>query len=227
MKIRTDLEQNSLDWLVARAGVVTASEFDNLLTPKFEPRKGQTPETYLWRKLAERWTGGPLPGYQTLDMEAGQIRESEAIPAYEFEHSEQIQRVGFVTTDDERVGCSPDGLIGDDGGIEVKCPMAHTHVGYLLGGEVPEQHLTQVHGSIYVTGRKWWRFMSYRRGFPMLVKLVERDDAIQRKIDATLKSFLSRFDSEWKRLCDMNGGPPAKREPFTHSEQPESCDIIP
>lgn len=221
------VEQNSLEWLTARAGLPTASEWDALVTPKFEIRKGQMPETYLARKVAEAWLHGPLPGYSTLDMEAGKIREEEAVPWYEFEFSEPIQRVGLVTTDDGRIGCSPDGLIGDDCGIEIKCPEAHTHAGYLLDGEVPTQYLAQIHGSMLVTGRKMWKFLSYRRRFPKLLKVVERDEKIQAVLSDALGAFLARFDKAMAKLVEINGGVrPAKPQPQKQAEY-QSTDIIP
>ena len=222
------VEQNSLDWLTARAGIPTASELDRLLTPKFEIRTGEMPKTYLAQKVAEAWLRGPLPGYQTLDMEFGKILEEEAIPWYEFAFSETIQRVGLVTTDDGRVGCSPDGLIGEDGGIEIKCPEPHTHVNYLLAGEVPPQYLTQVHGSMFVTGRPWWKFVSYRRRFPPLVKLVERDDKIQATIKEALFGFLEKFDAAMKRMESMNGGSRPETSPAINQPKPEElCDVMP
>ena len=206
-------QQNSLEWLVARAGIPTASEFDQLVTPDFKPRKGQMPESYLARKLAEAWIHGPLPGHCTLDMEFGKILEEEARPWYEFTFSESVQCVGLVTTDDGRIGCSPDGLLGDTGGIEIKCPEAHTHVRYLLEGEVPDNYLAQVHGSMFVTGRPFWKFVSYRRRFPALVKVIERDDRIQTVLAEVLTAFLEKFDAEMARLVEMNGGvrPPAPK----------------
>src|SRR5438105_15750612 len=112
MKIRTDIQQGSLEWLAARAGIPTASEFDQLLTPAFEIRKGQMPATYLARKVAEKWLGGPLPGFSSLDMEFGKIRQEEALPWYELEFAETVQRVGLVTNDDARVACPADEPIG-------------------------------------------------------------------------------------------------------------------
>ena len=206
------VEQNSLEWLLARSGIPTASEFDALISPLWKIRTGQGVDTYLAQKVAEKWLGGPLPGFQTLDMEFGQIREEEAIPFYEFQFGESIQRVGLVTTDDGRTGCSPDGLIGDDGGIEVKCPEAKTHVKYLLAGVVPADYLAQVHGSMFVTGRKWWKFLSYRRNFPPLVLTVERDDEIQKQIGIALDAFLARLDEAMAEMEKLNGGPPSRRK---------------
>lgn len=206
MKIH-DVQQNSLEWLMLRCGLPTASEFDQLLTPEFEIRKGEMPKTYLARKVAEAW-GGPLPGYNTIDMEQGSILEKEAIPHFEFSTGIEVTRVGFVTTDDGLVGCSPDGLIGDDGGIEVKCPDAHTHVKYLLNGGLPKDYAAQVHGSMFVTGRSYWRFLSYRRGFPPLSIIVNRDEEIQAKIGAAIEPFVGRFQYAMEALEKLNGAPP-------------------
>ena len=118
MKIHTEFAQNSLEWLQARSGIPTASEFDALVTPELKIRTGETPTSYLHKKIAEAWQGGPLPQFQGLDMEFGHIREEEAIPWFELEYGVPVQRVALVTTDDGRIGCSPDGLIGEDGGIE-------------------------------------------------------------------------------------------------------------
>lgn len=228
MKI-LDVQQNSLEWLMLRCGIPTASEFDQLLTPEFEVRKGEMPKTYLARKVAEAW-GGPLPGYNSIDMEFGKVLEEEAIPYFEFTTGTTVQRVGFVTTDDGLVGCSPDGLIGDDGGIEVKCPDAHTHVKYLFNHALPKDYAAQVHGSMFVTGRAWWQFLSYRRNFPPLSIVVHRDEAIQAKIKEAIEPFLGRFEAAMKHLEALNGGPAKKwkMDFFNESEPtPETCDIIP
>ncbi len=227
MKIHTEFAQNSLEWMNARAGVITASEFDNILTTTFEPRKGEMPKTYMARKLAEKWIG-PLPGFNTLDMEFGKILEEEAKPFYTVAFGEEIQSVAFITNDEGTIGCSPDGLIGEDGGIEIKCPEPTNHVKYLMAGKLPDDYAAQVHGAMYVTGRAWWKFMSYRRRFPPLVITVFKDDEIQKKIDEALGEFLDRFDIAMKRLEEMNGGPAPKPRTFTpQPEREESSEIIP
>ena len=213
MILHTEYEQGSVEWMLARAGIPTASEFDNLLTPAFKVRDGEMPETYLDAKIDEAWTGGPGVQFNTFDMDQGHILEQEAVPWYEFEFSEPIQRVAFATTDDGRIGCSPDGLIGDDGGIEIKCPQGKTHAGYLRRGGVPKKYLAQVHGAMFVTGRKWWKFLSYHRRYPPLLVLVERDEKIQEAIGEALEMFLANFDRAMAHLTDLNGGPPKRRTP--------------
>lgn len=204
-------EQNSLEWLVARAGIVTASEFDQILSPDLKVRTGEMPKTYMAVKMAEKWLGGPLPSFNALDMEFGKILEEEALPFYSLEYGEEIRRVGLLLTDDGKVGASPDGLLGEDGGIEIKCPRAETHVKYLLAGIVPKDYLLQVQGAMYVTGRKWWKFMSYHRRFPPFLLKVERDEKIQMALETALADFLAKFDAGMKRLIEINGGPPIRR----------------
>jgi hypothetical protein len=141
-------------------------------------------------------------------MDFGKILEEEALPFYEFTFNEPIQRVGLITTDDGKMGCSPDALIGLDGGLEAKCPNPDTHVKYLMADCLPEIYAPQVFVSLFVTGRKWWRFMSYRRRFPAYVTTVERDEKVNAVIEDTLLAFCERLDAGFKRLCEMNGGPP-------------------
>lgn len=210
MIVHNEYSQNSLEWLLARAGIPTASEFDNLVTPKFEIRKGQMPKTYLNLKVAETWQGGPVAGHMMLDMENGKILEDEAKPWYALEYGKEIQSVGFITTDDGKCGCSPDGLLDDECGIEIKCPLPQTHVGYVLGGQLPEQYAAQVHGSMYVTGMKRWKFLSYRRHFPPLLITVERDDKIQAVIAEAVEMFLENFDMAMAKMTEINGAPPPK-----------------
>jgi len=196
-----DVQQGSVQWLQLHVGKPTASEFNNLMTPEFKARDGETPKTYLCKKVAEAWRNAPLMGFSTFSVEQGQMLEEEALPWFEVMHDDlDLQRVGFVESDDGKCGCSPDGLIGKDEGLEVKCPFAETQVKYLLDGKVPKDYLPQVHGSLYVTGRKRWRFLSYRRGFPALEVTVERDEEIMSKIATILSGFYGKFDEAMDKL---------------------------
>lgn len=233
MKIH-DVKQKSVEWMILRSGLPTASEFDALLTPLFKVKTGEGPKTYLHKKLAEWWQGGPLLGFNVFDMDQGQMLEEQAVPWYELEFNTKIDRVGFCTTDDGRVGCSPDGLLGDDSGIEIKCPAVHTHVGYLLAGVIPPDYAAQVHGCMYVTGRKSWKFLSHRRHFPPLVLEIPRDEEIQEKINEAIQTFLEQFEEGKQRLIEINGGPP-KRVAYVPPQQtapeqkpePAYMDVIP
>lgn len=214
---------NSLEWLQARVGIPTASELDQILTPKFKVRTGEMPWSYCYRKLAEKWCGSTVAGYQSIDMEIGRVLEGEALPSYEILRDVKIERVGLVLTDDGRFGASPDGIIGEDCGIEIKCPRADTHIQYLLGGCVPEDHMLQVQGGLFATGFTKWVFMSYHRRMLPLIVNVERNREMQDAITAALTVFHDNFNSEWERMVEINKGPPRhmtsaareKQEKFT------------
>jgi hypothetical protein len=199
MKTYTQFEQGSVAWFEARAGKVTASELKNLLTPALKLRTGETPHTYLCRKLAEK-LGGPLPGFTSFATEQGTLREEDAIPWFEMEYDCDVQRVAFIEHDDGRSGCSPDGLLGDNEGLEIKCPQRHTHVKYLLDNELPEEYVAQVHGSLYITGRQRWTFLSYCPPLRPLVLKIERDEAKMKAIGAALSSFYTAFDASLAQL---------------------------
>jgi len=208
MKI-IDCIQGSDQWLAARLGIVTASEIDALISPLWKPRTGQGIATYVTKKIAERWRGAPLTSYHGGSMEQGTIREDEAFSWYELNHDVNMRKVGFITTDDGVMGCSPDGL-GEDFGIEIKCPEPHTHVGWLLEGGIPSEHRAQVYGGMYVTGLPRWTFLSYCRGFPPLVITVERDEAVMIAIGEAVSAFQTRLNAAWNEIVARNGGPPVR-----------------
>lgn len=203
MKIH-DVEQGTLDWMNLHIGLVSASGLANLMTPGFETRKGEMPRTYLYRKAAEAWRNQPLIGFTTFATEQGMIVEEEARPFYELETGKTVKVVGFITNDDNTAGCSPDGVIvGEECGLEIKCPEAHTHVKYLLEGILPVDYVAQVFGSLYVTGYAKWVFMSYRRKFPPLILEITRDEAIMEKIDAVVRDFAKKLSHAKERLAYM------------------------
>lgn len=202
--------QGSAEWFKLRAGIPTASEFHRLVTPKWKIKTGDGPHTFMCEKLAEKWTGMPLPQVQGFGaLEQGTIIEEEARPYFELTTGREIQQVGFITTDDGRIGCSPDGIFADGGGIEIKAPQAHTHVGYLLENAVPEDYLAQVHGAMLVTGADSWEFLSYRRHFPPLHVTVRRDEQIQKVLRMALDVFLESFDAAYEKLAATEGRTPA------------------
>lgn len=198
MKIH-DLEQGSLSWYAMRAGKVTASEADALLTPLFKVKEGKGPHTYLCQKVSEGF-GELLPQFSSWETEHGQILEDEARKWYAFEFNERLIDAGFCEGDDGRCGCSPDSLIGEDGGLELKAPQGTNHVRYLLDGVLPEDYAVQVHFSMFVTGRKWWQFCSYHRKFAPFVLTVHRDEAKIAKIKEALGAFYARYDAAIKEL---------------------------
>ena len=187
--------------MLARCGVVTASEVDALVTPLWKARAGAGVQTYLYQKLSERVMGyieeGPASSFA---MTQGQIVETIAVPWYEFAHDVKINRVGFCVSDDGKIGCSPDGLLGDDGGIEIKSPQPKQHLRYLMEGEVPAQYRAQVQFSLYVTGRKWWKFVSYHPHLPPLVVHVEPDPQAQSALRGAVNAFVTDLDAANEKM---------------------------
>ncbi len=225
MKIH-DCEQGTLEWTKLHFGIPTASGLDNLLTPEFELRKGEMPKTYVYKKVAEKLQGRPLIDLSASSfmLEQGMIVEEEARPWYALEYDKKIKQVGFITTDDARFGCSPDGLIESAGngkyitdvsghavindrvydcGLEIKSPAAHTHVKYLVNGVLPKEYAAQVYGSMFVTGFKRWIFVSYRRGFPALVLEIHRDEKAMSMIRAAINQFHGDFDRAMERISNI------------------------
>ncbi len=205
MKIH-DCEQGTLEWTKLHFGIPTASGLDNLLTPEFELRKGELPKTYVYKKVAEKLQGRPLIdlGASSFMLEQGMIVEEEARPWYALEYDKKVKQVGFISTDDGRFGCSPDGLIeGEECGLEIKSPAAHTHVKYLVNGVLPKEYACQVMGSMFATGFKKWIFVSYRRGFPALVLEIHRDEKAMSMIRAAINQFHADFDRAMERISNI------------------------
>ncbi len=186
--------QGTVAWMQARAGVITASCFDKLLTPaKLEPSKSMRP--YLCQLAGETVLGGPMESYQSAAMERGKEFEEEARDYYSLVRGEEVEEAGLCYLDEaRRVGCSPDGLVGTDGGLELKCPGIPKHVEYLLAGVCPPEYWHQVQGCLYVTGRKWWDFMSYFPGLPPLLVRVEPDERYHAALAAVLPGAIAQLD---------------------------------
>lgn len=213
-----DVIQGSLQWLIARAGMPTASEFKALVTPKWEIRRGKGVKTYVAIKAAERWTKRPLPGFSTFATEQGKIREDKAVPWFELEYGMTLQRPGLITDDAGLIGCSPDAMLEDGTGLEIKCPEPQTHVKYVLDRCCPDDHLAQVHGGMLVTGAARWTFMSYSPRYPALVVPVRRDEKIIAVLREALDQFLVELQAAYDELLELNGGPPPEPEPLRFSD---------
>jgi len=184
-----EIDQKSQEWIECRRGIPTASSFDLIVTSKGEPSKQR--EKYLYRLAGERVSGqAAANGYKNASMERGEEMEQEARAAYEFMHDCQVVQVGICyPNEDRKYACSPDGLVGDDGILEIKCPDLATHVAYLLKGTLPTEYVQQVQGQLLVTGRQWCDFMSYYPGLKPLIVRVYPDTAFQDALAKELEQF--------------------------------------
>ncbi len=195
--------QGSPEWHAARLGIPTASEFHRLVTPTGNPSSQAA--GYLHQLVAERLLGRVVDETAGAWVERGKITEGEAVAYYELQRGLDTQAVGFVTTDDRQAGCSPDRLIGPDGGLEIKCPSAAVHVGYLLDVE-PKKYWPQIQGALWVTGREWWDFLSYCPELPPALMRFERDEKYIEALAMTVTEFAADVGVAYRRLQDIIGG---------------------
>ncbi len=194
-----DFPQYSPAWWAERRGKWTASNANKTMTAKTMKLSASAID-YACELIAERY----FPGYGVVDdyvsaaMKNGIIMEPEARNFYELKTDTDVRQVGGCLSDCERFWCSPDGLIGDDGGLELKHPMGKTHVGYLLDGGLPAEYRCQVHACLIITGRKYWDFMSYSPGLPPLLVRVEPDAFTDR-----LREAMEEFWKMYEKACDL------------------------
>ena len=208
---RYDCAQGGTAWLQARLGVVTASQFHRILTPTL--KASTSARHYAHELLAEVYLGedqGSAPSDEW--MIRGTSMEAEAVRWYEMQREVECETVGFLTTDDGRVGCSPDRLVGTDGGLEIKCPSAKVHVGYLLG-EDAHAHRCQVQGSLWVTGRKWWDLLIYSPVLPPSLKRHEVDPEWVEAWEDALAPFLGLLSAGRATLDGMGMAAAQARTP--------------
>src|SRR5690349_24823793 len=187
-------EQGSQEWLQERCGKVTASRIADLMA-RTKTGWGASRANYASQLICERLTGCITPSFTNAAMIHGTETEPEARRAYEFFVDRDVQQVGFVPHPTiEMAGASPDGFVGDDGLLELKCPNTATHIGTLLLGVIPDKYVKQMHFQMACTGRKWCDFASYDNRLPermrLYVKRVNRDDALVAEIEAEVVKFL-------------------------------------
>lgn len=195
--------QYTAEWWKIRRGVPTASEFHRIITAaKAEFAAGH--KSYINDLIGDELD----PDYPHLNdgasaaMRRGTQMEPEARGGYEMIVGAKTHTVAFVTTPCGRFGCSPDSLVGDDGVLELKCPLPSTHVGYVLDGGLPAEYRAQCHGHLIVTGREWCDFMSYvPKRDPFIVR-VRRDEFTEK-----LCGCLARFDEAYRAARDRFGLP--------------------
>tara|TARA_R110000765_G_scaffold415809_1_gene517161 strand:+ start:62 stop:691 length:630 start_codon:yes stop_codon:yes gene_type:complete len=190
-------EQGTAEWLNIRRGVITGSRFKDVVTPsKGDLSKSNV--TYMHELIAERM-GASVEFFRNAHMQRGNDLEPQARTAYEFIKDSKVEEVGFCLDDGKLFGVSPDGLVGEYGGLEIKCPKEATHISYLEKGELPLIYKPQVQGSMWITGRRWWDFMSYHPDLPPLIIRVERDeDYIERMEDGITKFSIKMIEMENK-----------------------------
>jgi hypothetical protein len=197
MLIYNDIEQGSDEWLQLRCGVATASQFHRIITTQGKPSDSQT--KYAYDLAGEVITGEPKWTGVYGSMQKGKDREEESLTRFEAYEMRQIQRVGFVLMDDGRVGCSPDGLLDDEEGIETKNAEPHVQIERHEQGWGSRPHYQQCQGCMWVTGRKRWLLRSYCRGMQPIHIWYDRDEDFIKKLSVEMAVFLGNVDELVKK----------------------------
>jgi len=204
------MEQRTDDWYAARLGKVTASRVADVIA-KTKTGYSASRDNYMADLIVERLTGQKASTFTNAAMERGVEQEPHARAAYSARTGELVEQVGFIDHPSIQMsGASPDGLVGDDGLVEFKCPATATHLDTLLAGEVPSKYIPQMQWQMACTGRPWCDFVSYDPRLPehlrMFVKRVERDDAYIKMLESKVTKFLTELEEKLTQLQELNRG---------------------
>jgi len=201
---RVAIEQGTDAWKALRLGKVTASRVADVLS-KGKSGESASRKNYRTELVVQRLTGQPGESFTNAAMEWGTATEPMARVAYEVEKQQFVEQVAFVDHPSiEWFGCSPDGLVNDDGLIEIKCPNSTTHIEYLTDQKPPARYIPQMQCQMAVTGRQWCDFVSFDPRLPddlqLFVVRLERDQEYIEAMEAEVKKFLSEVDEMFTKL---------------------------
>lgn len=203
-----DVEQRSEAWDRLRLGIPTSSDFDKIVTPSREPSKQW--QKLAYQKIAERFLRRKIDHYTSPAMERGQIVEEEAASWYEFDREEVTQKIGFVTNNEATAGCSPDRLVGEAGLLEIKCPLPHVQVEYLLTGKAPRHYMPQLQGQLMITEREWADILCWHDELPRTVVRVYREERFIALLAAEIRKFNEFIDGVMDKIQSVSGQPTPK-----------------
>ena len=201
------IEQRTEEWFKARLGKVTASAISNVIA-KTKTGVSASRETYSTQLTLERLTGKQTEFYSNAAMEWGTATEPQARQAYEIYREVFVDEVGFITHPRiEMAGASPDGLVGEDGLVEIKCPESKTQMDTLLNQSVPTKYMPQMQWQMACTGRKWCDFVSFDPRMPenlqIFVQRVERNDLYIKMLEEEVTTFLAEIDQKIEILRNI------------------------
>lgn len=213
----TDFEQGSPEWIAIRLGKATGSRIGDVLAQGKNGAPSASRANYRAQLVAERLTGVMVEGYTSEAMDRGKEIEDDARAAYAFRTGAVIQSIGFAQHPTiEMSGASPDGLIGDDGVVEFKCPNTATHIETLRGGIVAKAYREQMLWEMVCTGRKWCDFVSYDPRLPESMSLHIRRVHIEpdrvAEVEAEVRKFLSEVDETVAELRRLYEGPSLREQ---------------
>lgn len=190
--------QGTDEWRRARMGVPTASEFSTVLAVGKNGGPSRERRTYMFKLAGERLTGELAESFTNKHTERGHAMEPDAREAYAFVRGVEPQQIGFVRRHDVNAGASPDSFVGDDGVLEIKTKLPHLQLETLVENKLPSEHVAQVQGLLWITGRRWCDFVSYWPNLPLFVTRVPRDEAYI----ARLAVAVAEFNAELSALVE-------------------------
>ena len=204
------MEQGSTEWFAARLGKVTASRVADVIA-KTKTGYSTSRENYMAQLVCERMTGTQGESYSNAAMQWGTDQEPLARAAYEAAKDVLVDEVGFIVHPTIiAAGASPDGLVGDDGLIEIKCPNTATHIDTLLSEKVPSKYNTQMQWQMACTGRKWCDFVSFDprmpEGLQLFIQRVDFDAEYVKMLEAEITGFLGELETKIEKLNERNHG---------------------
>jgi len=211
-----DIEQRSDDWFAVRCGKATASKIADIIA-KTKSGPAASRVNYMAQLVSERLTGVAERGFSNAAMQWGCDFEADARAAYSFREDADVIQVAFVDHPTIAMsGASPDGLVDEDGLVEIKCPNTATHIETLLSGAVPEKYRTQMLWQMACTDRKWCDFVSYDPRLPERMRLfvtrVHRDEAAIADLEDAVAVFLKEVADKVSALRAIYDPQPANDE---------------
>jgi putative phage-type endonuclease len=216
-----NVDQGTPEWLAARTGQVTASRVKDVVGKLKNGKESAARASYKLEMLSEILTGKAVEHFVSMAMDFGSENEPLARACYEIEKGVEVERIGYVKHPAiERAGASPDGLVGDDGLVEIKVPNTTTHLQYLIAEEVPSDYIPQMMWQMACTGRQWCDFVSYDPRLPsdfgLFVIRLHRDDKQIGEMEREVERFIVEVNEMAERLLKYRsssaGTPPPRAE---------------
>jgi len=200
--ITIEVEQGTTEWLDARLGRATASRFKDILATLKSGSESSARRNYRAELTVERLTHAPIERYRSAAMAWGSDTEDLARTMYMLKTGNPVEQVGFMQHDDIMAGASPDGLTGLDGTIEIKCYEIANHISALKSDKMPPEHMAQVQGQLWLSGRKWCDFISFAPELPdnaqIFIQRIQRDDDYIKNLEVEVIKFLGEVDDDIK-----------------------------
>ena len=206
----SEITQGSQEWFAQRVGKVTASRVSDIIA-KTKTGVSASRANYLAQLVAERLTGQAAETFKSGAMQHGTETEPQARMAYEAETGLMVTEVAMIQHGTiEMAGASPDGLVGEDGLVEIKCPNTSTHIATLMADKAPSQYIPQMQWQMACTGRAWCDFVSFDPRMPedmqLFIKRVQRDNALIAEYEAEVVKFLAEVQETVDKLIQIRRG---------------------